>query len=206
VLIWTFILSSIALGQEVSPPEDLRVGVRGIGEVWSDTGIGTVYGSGGGFASLAVSRTVWGPVGLDLEISYRRMQHGLDVEQLSSTNFSANPALTLTPVVALVEYRHGLGSSASLFAGTGLAVVNFAEQHAPNESGVGMTSGSRIAVEVRAGMRADTRLIRSKMAPATSIAKGVDFEGYLGRRVQRSSVDGLNLNAWRVGLGLAFRL
>jgi hypothetical protein len=206
VLIWTFILSSIALGQEVSPPDDLRVGVRGIGEVWSDTAIGTVYGGGGGFASLAVSRTVWGPVGLDLEISYRRMQHGLDVEQLSSTNFSVNPALTLTPVVALVEYRHGLGSSASLFAGTGLAVVNFAEQHAPNESGVGMTSGSRIALEMRAGMRADTGLIRSKMAPATSIANGVDFEGYLGRRVQRSSVEGLNLNAWRLGLGLAFRL
>ena len=206
MLIWTIILSSIALAQEVSPPDDLRVGVRGVGEVWSDTGIGTGYESGGGFVSLAASRTVWGPVGLDLEVSYRRMQHGLDTEELSSTNYSAKPALTLAPMVALIEYRHTLGSTTSLFAGTGPVFVHFSEQHAPKETGEGVTSGTRLGVEMRVGLRADTRLIRPKLTPGTAMAKGVDFEGYLGRRMQRSSVEGFNLNAWRVGLGLAFRL
>lgn len=206
MLLLIAIIVSTAFGQEAPPSNDFRVGLRGVAEVWSDPAIGTVYGTGGGFMAVAMSRTVWRPLALDVEVSFHRTQAGVDIEELWSDDYAVSPVLAMTPVVAMLEYRKKLGAGQHVYLATGPALVNFSESHGVDDNGVGVTAGSRLAAEIRTGFRVDTGLVRKRLSPSPSVARGLDFEGYIGRRMQRSGVDGFNLNAWRAGVGVAFIL
>lgn len=212
----TLIIANFAFAapvvDEPSAPHT-RVALRMVMESWSDGAIGTVYGTGGIASGIGAVVPVWGPLSLDIEATYKRVQYddqgvGDDGQVDDQTDYATNPMLELVPLSLLVEYRlPGATDSFQSFVSLGPTYTSFSERHAPDEeSGLGVTAGARVAAELRAGMRFDTGLIQPKLAPAASPVDALELEFYLGRRAQRGSVEGFNLSAWRAAVGLSFRL
>lgn len=188
---------------EASEAERLpvRVAVRGIAETWSDAGIGTVYATGGLFGGLAVVAPLFGPLAIDVEVAYRRLYIDDGAE-------TADDRLTMevVPVSFVVEYvLQNDESPVEGFLGLGPALATYREHHPPDATGLGLTGGAKISLEPRFGLRFDTGLVQPRMAP-TSPVQGVDLELYGARRLQMPGGKGFDLDAWRGGLGLAFRI
>lgn len=189
---------------EAAPPAQrrpLRVAVRGIAETWSDAGIGTVYASGGLFGGIGVVAPLVGPLSLDVEVAYRRLYTDDGAESPDDTLH-----MEIVPVSLVVEYVFdGDASPVEGFVGLGPALATYREHHPPDATGIGLTGGAKISLEPRFGLRFDTGLVQPRMAPVSPV-QGVDVELYGARRLQMPGGQGFDLDAWRGGLGLAFRI
>lgn len=189
---------------------DVRIALRGIAEHWADPAIGSVYRTGGFIGGIGVIAPIYGPIGLDIEGGYKRMQHGDDgqdeAETGASTDHGTHPLLELVPISLLVEYRFELDESLHAFAALGPTFTAFTERHSTDAAGLGVTRGARLAAELRTGIRVDTGLVEPPAAPAPSPIDALELEVYGARRLQRPGVDGFDLSAWRGSIGLVVRL
>jgi hypothetical protein len=179
----------------------VTVAVRGIAETWSDPGIGTVYASGGLLGGVGVVVPLFGPVALDVEAAYRRMYTDEGSDTPDDTL-----RMEVLPVSFLAEYHFRSDESpVDGFVGLGPSFAGYREHHPPDETGLGLTRGAKFSLELRTGLRFDTGLVQPRMAP-TSPIQGVDLEIYGARRMQLPGGTGFDLDAWRGGVGLAFRI
>lgn len=189
------------VAEEEAPRTPVLVSIRGIAETWSDPGIGTVYASGGLLGGIGVVVPLFGPLRLDVEAAYRRMYTDDGAE---TPNDSLR--MEVLPVSFVVEYVFSNDDSpVEGFVGLGPSFAGYREHHPPDETGLGLTRGAKFSLEPRAGLRFDTGLVQARMAP-TSPVQGVDVEIYGARRLQLPGGTGFDLDAWRGGVGLAFRI
>ncbi len=186
------LLAPAALAAEPEPParRPVMLVLRGSTERWSDPAIATVYKSGAWMAGVGVVTPVIGPVGVDVEFAFTRLEGG-------------GATLELAPLSALVELTGRMGA-VDLFGGIGPTWTLFTERG----TGLETVDGARIAGEVRGGLRADTGLVDPPSPPAPAgLVKAVVLEVYVARRSELFGPEGgLALGAWRasVGLGGAF--
>ena len=179
------------------PPEKpgVQVVIRGLVEQWNDPAIAAVYKSGTWLGGIGVVAPVIGPVSVDLEASFRRLQ-------------GEGSTFEVFPLSGVVEVGGPLGGGrADGFVGLGPTWTGFSEK--PTEAPVDLVQGARLGAELRAGLRLDTGLVDPPMPPATGgPVRRLNLEIYLARRsgLPGGPTDGLQLGAWRgcVGLGLGF--
>jgi hypothetical protein len=176
---------------------DVMFGLRGVGEVWQDTAIITNYRSsrfaGAGFFGYGINDWLM----VDAEVGYMRQN-----ADTSRAGVAAG-ALQLVPVTIALEARRD-SARAELFGGLGFTAVTFSE-----ETDVGVVAGAKPALDLRAGTRIHTQLVREPITgPGTPGLRGLDVELLIGRRQHHAFGlgTGFDLSAWRVGIGLAARL
>lgn len=179
------------------PGGDVMFGLRGVGEVWQDPAIIQNYRSsrfaGAGFFAYGINDWLM----IDAEVGYMRQ------EADTSRTGVAQGALQLVPVTIALEARRD-SPRAELFGGAGFSAVTFSE-----ETAVGVVAGTKPALDLRAGTRIHTQLVREPITgPGTPGLRGLDVELLIGRRQHHTFGlgTGFDLSAWRVGIGLAARL
>lgn len=191
--------SAPAFAQDVDADSggDVMFGLRGVGEVWQDTAIITNYRSsrfaGAGFFGYGLSDWLL----LEAEIGYMRQDAN------TSRSGVAAGALQLVPFTLALEARRD-SARAELFAGGGFTAVAYSE-----ETSVGVVAGAKPALDLRAGTRIHTSLVREPITgPGAPGLRGLDVELLIGRRQHHAFGlgTGFDLSAWRVGIGLAARL
>lgn len=192
-MFWIVCSLAAAAVPEAPEPTDIRVELRAMGESTDDPAIATVYGGKPLAGGVALALPLTEHLLLDAEIAVRRM--ALE---------GATDGLSLVPISAVVGWT-GVGTVAP-WIGIGPGVVAFSETYAPGSNGLGAISGARIVGEVRGGVRIDTGLVQPRMAPAPSPIRALELHLFAGRRMQRPGRDGFRLGAWRLGLGVGFRL
>lgn len=173
----------------ISPrePSGFRVVARGLVEQWDDPALATVYKSGTWLGGVGVIAPVWGPILVDLEASFKRIS-------------GAGSTFEIAPLSGLVEVAMKQGSIQP-YAGLGPTWTVFSEK------GATTVNGSRIAGEIRGGLRINTGLVQPPLPPASGgPVKALEIELYLGRRMTLPGGTGLSLGAWRgsLGVGVAF--
>lgn len=171
-------------------PMPVRVALRGATELIDDPAITQVYGSATWFAGASVAWPIApqrdaGPV-VEVEAAWHR----------ATADAST---LRLVPLSALFEWQ----TRRLVYFGIGPTFTVFQETH-PLVDGVGVTSGGRIAGELRAGIRVDTGLVDPPMPPAPTFGpRAIEFELYVSRRSELPGrPEGFDLGAWRGAVGL----
>ena len=216
-MLWTLLIwISLALGQESSETAtetetaspEMRLVLRVVAENWADEAVGSLYRTGALASGAALVLPVWNRFMVDIEFTYKRMPMGARAggESIDGT-ISSDYTFEFLPLSVLAEMR--LGEENALmhtFIGLGPALATFSERHAPNDEGLSMTTGGKICVETRAGVRVDTGLVQPGLSgiSAGGLA-AIELEVFVGRRFQRPAPagSGFNLSGWRGGLGLA---
>jgi len=165
----------------------LLLGGRAVAEVWQDPNLATVYRS----ASLGVEGGFsWRPhswLSLDGDAGVIRMTG--EEEQ----------AIELIPM-SLGVYARSQREESELFFGVGAALVPFSDQ------GNAVITGSKLGLDVQMGVRLATDLINPSLS-STSPVQRADWEITVGRRQHMTGeIPGLDLSAWRIGVGLVVRL
>jgi hypothetical protein len=172
-------------GEAPSDPSGVRVVLRGLVESWDDPALSAVYSSGTWLGGLGVVVPVWGPVLVDVEASFRRLESG-------------GSTFEIAPLSALVEFGPRKGT-VEPYAGLGPTWTAFTES-----AGDSSVQGARLAAELRGGLRVDTGLVRPPMPPAgDGPVRALEIELYLARRVSLPGGEGFALGAWRGSLGVA---
>jgi hypothetical protein len=208
------LISQMALAQSAAPaappaaPDeeavakpDVLVAVRAVAETWSDAGIGTFYATGGLLGAIGVVVPFSNTLRLDVEVGYRRMYRDDGADEPDDTyRFEVVP-ISLVPEWTFV----GKEGPVDGFVGVGPSFAGFREHAPPSVEGIGVVSGAKLSLELRAGLRIDTHLVQARMAP-TSPVRGVDVEIYGARRFQLPGGKGFDLDAWRGGIGVGVRL
>jgi hypothetical protein len=203
----SLLLLQTALAQDTSPPAapaaerdvDLLMGVVGVGEVFSDAAIASVYRSSAFTGSVSASWQFHRFLAADVELTYFR------------TLGEAGQRFEMTPIALNASAWKSLGN-VELFGGLGPAIVPFTDQ------GTDMRSGTKLGLDARVGMRVGTSLYNPPDYPP-SVIERVDLEIFLGRRSHfgpttttidpdepGEGVGRLDLSAARVGIGLKVRL
>lgn len=187
----------LILGSLSQAHADTLVVLRGSAERWSDPAIGSVYQQGGLMGGLGVYVDLFGPIGLDVDVAYKRLDTGGD---------EATQTFDMLPITLMATFTFP-AENAPLdpYVGLGLAITSFAERGVEDPSGLSVVRGARPAVEIRAGIRFDLGLVQPSMT-GTQAIKGVDVEIFGGRRQTLPSETGFDLAAWRGVVGLAVRL
>jgi len=216
-VLWTLLIwINLAFGQEsaetpaeteTSSPE-MRLVLRGVAENWADEAVGSLYRTGALAGGAALVLPVWKRFMIDIEFTYKRMPMGARAggEALENTT-SSDYTFEFLPFSVLAEMK--LGEDDALmhtFVGLGPALATFSERHAPNDEGLSMTTGGKICVETRVGVRVDTGLIQPSLSGmSVGGLSAIELEVFAGRRFQRPAAagSGFNLSGWRGGLGLA---
>ena len=217
-MFWTLLIwISFAFGQdssqaptqtETSHPE-IRLVLRGVAENWADEAVGSLYRTGALASGAALVLPVWNRLMLDIEFTYKRMPMGVRAggESLESAT-SPDYTFEFLPFSILAEMK--LGEDDALmhsFIGVGPTLATFSERHPANDEGLSMTTGGKICVETRVGVRIDTGLIQPMMSGmSVGGLSAIELEVFAGRRFQKPAAagSGFNLSGWRGGLGLAF--
>lgn len=197
--------------QAPSPEEQLRAGVRVLGELLDEPELARVYGGRTALVGVTAVVPVHRRVLLDVELGFRR-QEGLAWDPATGKIGAGVPVLKIVPLSVLIEPRASFGA-AEVFVGAGPTAVVFREEHPEQVDAEGNTStvtqGVKVAGELRAGMRVRTPwepVPRLPPSPPNQL-QGMDLEIYVGRRWQRQPDDvGLDLAAWRLGVGVVVRL
>jgi len=194
---------SEGLLEEREAPTDVRLVLRGVGEIWHDTAVATRFKSGGLVAGLGGVIPLGDLLAVDAGIGYHR------------SSGEGEGALQIVPMSLLLEARlqptqdHGL----ELFGGLGPAMVVWSESGQDptttaaegQDEGPTVLRGARPGLEVRLGTRIDLGLVQPSMMPGQQDAlKGVELE-LLGARRFATTRSGFNWNTWRLGAGLALR-
>ena len=176
---------------------DTLVVLRGSAERWADPAIGTVYQRGGLMGGVGVYVDLFGPIGVDVDVAYKRLDAASGAEDQS---FELLP-ITLTGTFTFPTEEGPVDP----FVGLGFSLATFAEKSVPDATGLAVIRGTRPAIEVRAGIRFDAGLVQPSMT-GTQAIKGVDVEIFGGRRIEMPGGEGFDLAAWRGVIGLALRL
>ncbi|MBN2801396.1 MAG: hypothetical protein JXX28_19800 [Deltaproteobacteria bacterium] len=205
-MIW--MLLALAEPSALALEPELAVAVRALGETWPDAAMGSTYRTGAvmGGVGLIVDVLPW--VSADLEVAYRRLDPRLEDQ---------DARMELVPLSLVAEASTRTERGVQAFAGMGPALVLFSEYNADghadpalptSEDAMTVLSGGRLGWELRTGIRVDTGLIQPPSAPAPGgVFRAAELEITAARRMQRPGrEEGLRLSAWRVGLGLVFRL
>lgn len=198
--------AQVLAGAAPTPPEapdrDIILSLRGLGEIWQDPHISSLYRSSRFSGGLHLSWQFHNWLSADLEMSTLRMLND-DGSRLELSPLSLNAAA-----------RKEIGR-AEVSAGLGPALVPFSEAG----SNSSYTPGTKLGLDVRAGLRLATGLYDPPAYPA-SVIERVDLEIFVGRRQHfgptstqlPADLEGyvgpgrLDLSAWRVGVGLGVRL
>ncbi len=188
------ILATAPFANAAPETNDMRVALRGAAESWADASIAAVYRGGALASGAAIVAPVYGPLSLDIEFMYRRLED--DREQ---------QLLELLPASVLVELDLGQQDGAYGFVAAGPSFVTFREGY-PTPKGREVITGARGLFEARGGVRIDLGLMQPSLTGTGSPIKAVELELYGGRRIQRASVAGFNFSAWRAGMGVALVL
>ncbi len=189
------LLASVHMAGIAPAHADTLLVLRGSVERWGDPAIGTVYRQGALMGGAGVVVDVFGPLSVDVDIAYRRVESD-----------SGGQRFELLPISLLAEYRFPMPDDPiDPFVGFGFAIAHFAERAAPDDAGLAVVRGARPAIELRAGLRFDLGLIQPSMVD-DPVVKGMDVEVYGARRIEVPGGQGFDLAAWRAGLGLALRL
>lgn len=191
---------------EAAPLEpSLAVAVRAVGETWADTAIGSAYRTGAVMGTGAVLVDVLPWLSADLEVSYRRL----------TPRDKREARMELVPLSLLAEAWTRSEGGVQTFAGIGPALTLFSEYSADGHDDPALSeapaetviTGGRLAWEFRGGFRVNTGLIDPPLPPAPQgVLRAAEWEVYLARRMQRPRDEGFRLSAWRVDVGLVFRL
>lgn len=185
MIAWVSVAVAGALPGEIeTDPVGIRVVARGLVESWDDPAVATVYRSGGWLGGIGIVTPVFGPVLLDLEVSFRRLS-------------SESGTLEIAPLSALVEVGPRRGE-VEPYLGLGPTWTVFSESAAGEA-----VQGAKVAGEMRGGLRIDTGMVRPPMPPASDgPVKALEIELYFARRLTMPGNTGLALGAWRAGLGI----
>lgn len=198
---------------------DVRLVFRGNGELWQDTAITSVYRNGALGGGLGIVVTLWGPISVDLEASWRQVKPPSSGDAAAGTVEDSSLKLHLVPVAFMGEYAFGVPNSpVSVFGSTGPVFTVFHEKFPagsveladhptiPAEEWAQRTSqtGVKFGWELRAGTRIDTGFVQPRAFPASNGAlDAFEIEVYVARRFHRRPSLGLDLSAWRASLGIA---
>jgi hypothetical protein len=187
--------SDAQYGVPTQPPEaaelsGVRLVMRAAGERLSDPAIGAVYAQGAFLPALGLVVPFHPMFAIDAEVS------------AWSKKSVDGAALGVVPLSVLVEWT-ATPEPVSLFVGAGPTFTVFTERRSATP-GANIVEGTKLAGEVRAGVRLDTHLIDRPMPPARSSGPGrLEVEIYAARRQQLPRATGFDLSAWRGAFGLA---
>ena len=173
--------------------QETRVFVGLIGESWSDAFVGQVYRSSSSFGNLA--------------LQYRFHTHflaGLESGLIRVKGNRDKSALQLLPIVMNANVLFG-NENVEPFVGVGVSFVHFLES-APS----GNVSGTKVGMEVRAGVRIATKFIQPSQHPNIKVGvKQLDIELMFAQRMHQmfgvGVGEGFNLSASRFGVGAVFK-
>ncbi len=180
---------------------DKAVGFRGIGEVWQESAIVMVHRSsrfgGTGFFSAGITELF----GMEIEVGYNRLV-GSAVDPSSNQQTGHDSTLELVPVAMNGTVRME-GHSSDLAFGVGPAFVSFNDRSPTNA-----ISGLKIGIDMRMAVQIHTNFIQESIRPGAGGMRRADIEVLIGRRQHQAFGvgEGLDLSAWRIGLGLVGRL
>ena len=180
---------------------DRSVGFRGVGEVWQDAAIVMVHRSsrfgGTGFFSAGITPLF----GMEIEIGYNRLV-GSAVDPSSNEQTGNQSTLELVPIAMDGTIRME-GYSSDLIFGLGPAFVSFNDRSPTNA-----ISGMKIGLDMRVAVQIHTQFIQQSIRPGARGMQRMDVEFLIGRRQHQAFGvgEGLDLSAWRIGLGLVGRL
>ena len=188
-------------GPTYEPFSDKSVGFRGVGEVWQDAAIVMVHRSsrfgGTGFFSAGITPLF----GMEIEIGYNRLV-GSAVDPSSNEQTGNQSTLELVPIAMDGTIRME-GSSSDLIFGVGPAFVSFNDRSPTNA-----ISGMKLGIDMRMAVQIHTHFIQESIRPGARGMQRMDLEFLIGRRQHQAFGvgEGLDLSAWRIGLGLVGRL
>ena len=180
---------------------DKAVGFRGVGEVWQEAAIVMVHRSsrfgGTGFFSAGITELF----GMEIEVGYNRLV-GSAVDPSSNQQTGHDSTLELVPVAMNGTVRME-GYSSDLTFGAGPAFVSFNDRSPTNA-----ISGLKIGIDMRMAVQIHTNFIQESIRPGAGGMRRADIEVLIGRRQHQAFGvgEGLDLSAWRIGLGLVGRL
>ena len=188
-------------GPAYEPFSDKSVGFRGVGEVWQEAAIVMVHRSsrfgGTGFFSAGITPLF----GMEVEIGYNRLV-GSAVDPSTNQQTGNQSTLELVPIAMDATIRME-GSTSDLIFGTGPAFVSFNDRSPTNA-----ISGMKIGIDMRMAVQIHTHFIQESIRPGARGMQRMDLEFLIGRRQHQifGIGEGLDLSAWRIGLGLVGRL
>jgi hypothetical protein len=174
---------------------------RGMGEMWADTSIARVHRSSRFAGTAAFATNLSRIFGMEFEIGYSRMTNPTYLAD-SVQDGAGQTSFEMVPVSSSFTVR-AEGERSEVFMGVGVAMVGFTDT-----SPLNAISGTKFGLDVRLGVRIKTDFIQESLYPVERGLKRMDIEIILGRRQHRGFGlgSGLDLSAWRVGLGVAARL
>jgi len=183
------------------PFADKAIGFRGVGEVWQEAAIVMVHRSsrfgGTGFFSAGITPLF----GMEVELGYNRLV-GSAVDPSTNTQTGNQSTLELVPIAMNGTIRKE-GSTSDLIFGVGPAFVSFNDRSPTNA-----ISGMKIGLDMRMAVQIHTNFVQQSIRPGAGGAQRMDLEFLIGRRQHQAFGvgEGLDLSAWRIGLGLVGRL
>ncbi len=198
----------------------VRVSLRGVAETWDDSAIGTVYRTGMFAPGVAIGMPLAGPVALEVEGAYRRIK-----PRDGTASAGLDARMEVVPLVLTADLALKRAPRWTWSVGAGPSLTVFAERHPENiaytretsdaadsaedSTNTGPTSvvrGARLGLEARTRVAIDTGLFEPSRIPGIAGPSGLDVELFAARRFTRPGAPGLQLGAWRLGVGVAFRL
>ena len=188
--------------------EGVRMGVRVVAELWEEPELQKRFDQNRGLTgALSLGVPLHDYLVVELEVAVNRR-----LESVDESGSASGDTFDMVPVSFQVQGRLPLGSAGELFLGAGPNLVPYRWNHPTSKNelnGDYITDGTKLQGEVRMGVRFDTGLIQPARAPGMGRQiKACDFEAYAARRHQRQPAperDGIDLAAYRLGLGLSFR-
>ena len=174
---------------------------RGMGEMWADTSIARVHRSSRFAGTGAFATNLSRIFGMEFELGYSRMTNPTYLAD-SIEDGAGQTSFEMIPVTASFTMR-AQGQRSEIFFGVGGAMVGFNDS-----SPLNAISGTKFGLDMRLGTRIKTDFVQETLYPVDRGIKRVDIELLLGRRQHRGFGfgSGLDLSAWRVGIGVAARL
>lgn len=196
---WLGLVPSVQAEEKGFAVQEFRLGTGVAIERWNEDALLAIYGKNGKMIP-------------NISMSYRFHKHfALDVEA-GSARLTANDERQVFQVVPVSVGGSVLFGNQNVepFVGVGAGFVQFSEKLKRYEKSTPVaTYGTKLGVDSKAGLRIGTRFIQNSQHPgAPQSFSQMDVEIFMGYRVhQAGSIGtGLNLNAFRAGVGLKFRL
>ena len=175
--------------------QEARFGLGVVSETWSDTSLGQVY----------TNQKLVPHFGLSYRF-HRNMTIDAEVGFAQETGNSDKSTFTIVPVTVGASAVFPVGTVEPFF-GLGASFVQFSEvfDTAPSYD----VYGTKMGLDVRGGIRIGSRFVRKSQHPnAPSGPNQMDVQLLIGQRFNQTFGfgDGINLDAFRVGVGLNFRI
>lgn len=187
---WTLLLALVPNAFAAPTDNDLRLALRGVAESWAEPAVASIY-QGGAFASgVAVVAPIHKSFFADVEFTYRKISDDRDQQQFE-----------ILPTTAIIGMHMPGPDNVDGYVGVGPSIVTWREQY-PVRRGTEVMTGTKFGAEARAGVRFAFDIIEPSMSGTGSPFESFELDLFGARRVQAPLGKGLDLSAWRLGLGL----